>query len=109
MGRHRLTRSYERCQGEQDKIIRAFNEKYDLTVILECNGYTLVRGKYLSPDSTSGNPGVTVFQDAPLIYSHHADALGDGRAHDAFDVFAYLERGGDKKAAYEAAGRKLGL
>ena len=105
----RLTKGYEQLQGEQDEIIRAFNAVYDPADILERNGYKLVRSKYLSPDSTSGNPGVTVFKDAPLIYSHHGDALGDGKAHDAFDVFAYLEHGENKKAAYEAAGKELGL
>ena len=103
----RLIREYRAREG--DDIITCFNEKYHPEELLERNGYRLVRGKYLSPDSTSGNPGVTVFRDAPLVYSHHSDLLGDGRAHDAFDVFALLKHGGDKRAAYEAAGRELGL
>lgn len=104
-----LIESYKQRNGEQDEIIKAFNSKYAPTEILERNSYKLVRGKYLSQGSTSGNPGVTVFTDVPLIYSHHGDALGDGQAHDAFDVFAFLEHDGNKKAAYEAAGRELGL
>ena len=104
----RLTEQYHQQRSGND-IIRAFNAKYHPSELLERNGYRLIRGKYLSPDSTSGNPGVTVFKDAPLVYSHHGDLLGDGRAHDAFDVFALLEHGGDKRAAYEAAGRELRL
>jgi P4 family phage/plasmid primase-like protien len=105
----RLVRDYKRRQGEQSEVIKAFNEANDPADILERNGYQLVKGKYRSPDSTSGNPGVTVFEDAPLVYSHHGDALGDGHAHDAFDVFAILEHDGDKKAAYRAAAQELGL
>ena len=103
----RLTREYRAREG--DDIITRFNATYHPEDLLERNGYRLIRGKFLSPDSTSGNPGVTVFRDAPLVYSHHSDLLGDGRAHDAFDVFALLEHGGDKRAAYEAAVRKLGM
>ena len=104
----RLASEYRAREGRDD-IISSFNAKHHPSDLLERNGYKGVGAKYLSPDSSSGNPGVTVFKDAPLIYSHHSDLLGNGKAHESFDVFAFLEHGGDKRAAYEAAGRELGL
>ena len=103
-----LTRAYKQ-QDQQGGIIEAFNKKYHPTEILERNSYKKVQDKWCSPDSSSGNAGVVAFRDAPLIFSHHADALGDGKAHDAFDVYAILEHGGDKRAAAREAAAELGL
>lgn len=109
-----LTESYrERRSAEKSfagSVIDTFNRTHTLAELLVENGYAMrAPDKFLSPGSRSGNPGVTVFKDAPLVYSHHSDVLGDGKAHDAFDVFALLVHGGDKKAAYEAAARRLGM
>ena len=92
-----------------DSIIDQYNERMTCTEVLERNGYKRFGRKFLAPDSTSGNPGVYLFRDADMIYSHHGDALGDGKAHDAFDVMALLEHGGNKKAAAVKARRELGI
>lgn len=106
----RLVDTYrQRQERQQPEVIRLYNAAHDPAELLEEAGYRLVRGKYLSPDSSSGNGGVTMLEDGALVYSHHADVLGDGCAHDAFDVYALLEHDGDKKRAYREAKRELGL
>ncbi len=95
-------------EGQTD-VIGAFNQAHSPAELLEQHGYIRRGAKYISPDSKSGNAGVTLLDGGRLVYSHHGDALGDGDPHDAFDVFALLEHGGDKKAARQAAARALGL
>jgi hypothetical protein len=91
-------------------VIGAFNEFYEVGAILSRNGYQLRGDRYLAPDSTSGLPGVYIFEDTGRCYSHHAnDPLNDGHSHDAFSVFCTLEHGGDVKAAVKAAAAELGI
>jgi hypothetical protein len=92
-----------------DNIFQLFNSKYHPGEILERNGYLEMGDRWLSPDSTSGNPGVWLIPDSepPRVYSHHADALSDGHTHDAFDVYALLEHDGDKKLAARSAKTEL--
>lgn len=95
-------------EGERD-VIGVFNAAHSPVELLEARGYKRVGAKLLSPDSRSGNPGVSVLDGGRLIYSHHGDVLNDGHAHDAFDVFGLLEFEGDKRAAYRAAAEELGM
>lgn len=92
-------------------VIEAFNSRYDPADVLARNGYKYVAGKWLAPNSSSGNPGVVIFTDGdtPRAFSHHADALSDGRAHDCFDIFRLLEHRGDWTRAVADAARELGL
>lgn len=79
-----------------------FNRQVPLEDVLKKYGYRRVHRKWLSPSSSSGNAGVTIFKDdngLELCYSHHGDALGDGHAHDAFDTMKILEFGGIFEAA----------
>jgi len=110
----RLVRDYEQRQGEQPEVIRRFNELNSVHDLLLEAGYTPDRTgkKYLSPDSSSGNHGVSILtgdDGRELVFSHHGDVLGDGRAHDAFDVLALLHFDGDKKEATRHAKKELGL
>jgi putative DNA primase/helicase len=90
-------------------VIGTFNETYDLTAILERNGYERRGNRFLAPDSTTGLPGVHVFENG-RCYSHHAnDPLNDGHSHDAFDVFQILEHGGEVKTAVKEAAKILGI
>jgi len=91
------------------KIIKEYNRKNRISDLLERHGYQLIDGRYLAPNSSSGNPGLVILSEEELCFSHHGDALGDGKAHDAFDVFRYLDHGKDWKAAIEAATKSLGL
>lgn len=95
----------EKANATRRGLVGWFNERYSVQEVLKDNGYVLVGNKYLSPESTTGNAGVTIFKDDrnyELCYSHHSDVLGDGHAHDAFDTFKLLEHGGDFDSAKEA-------
>lgn len=95
----------EKANATRKGLVGWFNERYTVQEVLKDNGYLLVGNKYLSPESTTGNAGVTIFKDDrgyELCYSHHSDVLGDGHAHDAFDTFKLLEHGGDFDSAKKA-------
>jgi hypothetical protein len=89
--------------GADAGIIGAFNETYDIGAILGRHGYEKRGTRFLAPDSTTGIPGVHIFENG-RCYSHHAnDPLNDGHSHDAFDVFRILEHAGDIRTAVKAA------
>jgi archaellum biogenesis ATPase FlaH len=91
-------------------VIGAFNEFYKIEAILSRNGYQPRGNRYLAPDSTTGLPGVHIFEDTGRCYSHHAnDLLNDGYAHNAFSAFCILEHGNDVRAAVKAAAAELGI
>ncbi|SDD78783.1 putative DNA primase/helicase [Pseudomonas guariconensis] len=89
-------------------VIPLFNESHDLSALIEAHGYERKGDKWLCPQSTSGDPGVTISEGK--LYSHHSsDPLANGHRNDAFDVYCILEHGGDQKAATKAAARMLGI
>lgn len=98
-----------RWEGDpQQSVIAAFNRAYRVGEILERHGYRRVGSRYVCPSSSTGLAGVTLLEGR--AYSHHgSDVLGDGHAHDAFDVFRLLEHGGDWRAAVRAAAELLGM
>jgi archaellum biogenesis ATPase FlaH len=68
--------------------------------------------RLVAPGSSTGLAGVVIFDDEgkQLAYSHHgSDVLGDGKAHDAFDVLRMLECGGDMNQALDKARERLGM
>lgn len=92
----------QKAHATRGGLVGWFNEQHRVQEILERNRYRPLRGKYLSPDSASGNAGVYLFQDDNgfwMCFSHHADVLGDGRAHDAFDSFKLIEHNGSFEVA----------
>lgn len=95
---------------QNSDVIGKWNQSHDIESILLAHGYE-PKGKdrFLAPGSSSGLPGVKIL-DSGRVYSHHgSDPLGDGYAHDCFDVFRLLEHGGDFKAAVRDAASRLGL
>ncbi len=91
-------------------VIAAFNDAHDAIAILEAHGYERVgRRRWKSPHG-HGVAGVVQLPDG-RIFCHHASdtALADGKGHDAFDLYALLEHGGDTRAAVRAAAEMLGL
>jgi hypothetical protein len=101
----RRRESGKTAHASQKGDVGWFNERYTVKAVLERNGYKRIRDKYLSPHSASGNAGVVVFEDPnglELCVSYHNEILGDGHAHDAFDVFKIVEHGGDFHKAIEA-------
>lgn len=85
-----------------------------ISQLLENYGYQRIGGKYTSPHSTSGVPGVVVFDDARW-FSHHASDTGkgiglpveNGCCGDAFDLYCHFEHGGNVSAALKGLANKV--
>jgi hypothetical protein len=93
-----------------DSVIDAYNNRYSAHELLGQHGYK-ARGprRYLSPHSSSGMPGVVVFEDGRVFSHHGGDLFSDGHSHDAFDLYLLLEHAGDWKQAIKAAAQLLGI
>lgn len=89
-------------------VIPEFNRRHDIATMIEAHGYQRIDGKWLCPQSSSGDPGVTIIDGK--LYSHHtSDPLANGHKNDAFDVFCMLQHDGDRRAATRAAAQILGI
>jgi len=91
--------------------IEAFNAAFSPPDMLE--RYGAVRcsgGRWLSPNSESGNAAITITKDGKKWLSAHGSDAGigkptkNGTIGDAFDLFVYYEHNGDRDAAIKAAG-----
>jgi hypothetical protein len=94
-----------RPQGDRTSVIDAFNDAHDMHELLVRFGYKPTRrGRYLSPNSSSGLAGVVLFDDG-RAYSHHAsDPFDSAHTFDAFDLWCQYEHMGDvAKAVKDAA------
>jgi len=95
--------------------IDAFNREYTLDLMLRTFGYTQRGKKYISPNSESGVPGVSISADGlKWISAHGSDrAIGKqtdtGSMGDAFDLFTYYQHDGNRKAAIKAAGEMFSI
>lgn len=95
--------------GGTSPAFQRINGRIDIASVLESHGYEMIGGRWLSPFSQSGTPGVMILDDGdkPKVYSHHGtdDPLSalnhDGHALDALDVVTVLDHGGNAKAAAE--------
>ncbi len=105
---HRATASARPRDPDAPSVIREFNAAHNVTSLLESYGYER-RGKRFSKPKTSHSAGLVLLDDNQ-VYCHHAgDVLGDGKPHDAFDVYVQLEHRGDIRAATRAAAKLLGM
>jgi len=100
----------------QDGIIDLVNDAFDIEELIKNYGYKFKGGRYLSPCSQSGIPGVTVFTGVDgksRLFSHHgtSDPLSnlnhEGHALDAFAVACCLEHNGDVNKAIKDYANKL--
>lgn len=78
------------------QLIKLFNAQYPLNKILSHYGYRKVYEtpeyeKWISPNSKSGQAGITHWFKQGKFYSHHDDQFHDGKPHDAFDLFQVKE------------------
>ena len=95
---------------EGGSVIAAFNEQADFGTILAPHGYKKIAKRWLSPVSSSGDPGIVIFDNGRMYCHHHDDVLYHAKhTRDAFDVWMMLEHGGDMTAAVRAAARILGI
>ncbi|PXV72320.1 AAA family ATPase, partial [Nitrosomonas eutropha] len=92
-----------RVEGLDVGIIGKINGHYDIRELLEAHDYVDM-GKWLSPNSESGSPGVHIWlgdDGKERVYSHHGetDPLSrenhEGHSLDTADVLCCLEYGGD--------------
>lgn len=88
----------------------------DIQVIdeLSTQGYRNIHGaRWLSPYSSTGLPGVVVFNDSNKCWIHHAsDPLcsdATGKPVSSFDLYCEYEHGGNFVEAAKAAAVKLGI
>ena len=97
-------------QRTGQSVIAAFNEAHDTVSILEAHGYQRVGKRRWKSPNGHGVAGVVLLPDSGRVYCHHtSDDLGDNRSHDAFDLYARFDHGGDYRAAVKAAAKALGL
>jgi hypothetical protein len=112
-----LKRQAEACQKTQERIVsnqrdvmRAFKESFPVLYSLYKYGYRKSGDKWISPNSESGKPGVSVSLDGQKWFSHHSsdagigDQNGEGTWGDSWDLFKYWEHGNNDAAAFQVAG-----
>jgi hypothetical protein len=92
--------------------IDAFNAEYDLPLMFDTFGYLRKGNRWLSPNSGSKSPAVSLTHDGrKWLSAHDSDAgigrpcdSGNGYMGDAFDLFVYYQHGGNRDAALKEAG-----
>lgn len=100
----------ERMASGCKSPIDAFNEAYDLPMMLDSCGYLKKGDRWLSPNSSSKTPGVSLTDDGrKWLSAHNSDGdignpTANGSMGDAFDLFTHYEQGGNRDAAIKAAG-----
>lgn len=105
----RLKAAQRIASGEQSPV-NAFNAEYPIELLFNTFGYMKKGGRWLSPNSSSRTPGVTMTKDrGKWLSTHHSDtaigkATSNGTMGDAFDLFVFYEHGGDYFSALKAAG-----
>lgn len=98
--------------GSNGTIIEKVNQYFSLAVVLTERGYIKKGTRFLSPNSQSGIPGVSMLPEN-RCYSHHgaADPLSnlnnDGKSLDCFDVLCILDYGGSVKKAIKSLANKV--
>lgn len=89
-----------------EQLFEAVARDHSITDLLKKHGYkqdARDAERFVPPNSSTGQAGVCVLRDKgkELVYSFNDSCpLADGKAHDAFDVLATFEYGGDRKKAF---------
>ena len=100
----------ERIVSGKNDVMVAFKESYIIEYCLDRYGYKRIGKKYLSPNSESGNPGVSITPDGQKWFSHHSSDAGigkqdgDGTFGDSWDLFKFWEHRNNQVNAFHAAG-----
>lgn len=101
--------SYKNKEFNLNDPIEAYKQYYPVDIALEEYGYKKIGNKYLSPNSKSETPGVSILEGDNRWYSHHSSdskigKKGDvGTSGDAFDLYVHYEHNGNFKAGVAAA------
>ncbi|WP_155321959.1 hypothetical protein [Desulfosarcina ovata] len=95
--------------------IDAYNAEFGIEMILDAYGYLKRGDRWLSPNSGSKAPGMSLTNDCRKWLScHNSDAsigtpTSNGTMGDAFDLYVWYEHHGDRDAAIRAAAEMFGL
>ena len=95
--------------------IDAYRTEFDLPMVFDFYGYVRRGNRWLSPNSGSKSPGVSLTSDGRKWLSTHGSdsAIGqptsNGTMGDAFDLFVFYEHGGSRDAAIKAAARMFSI
>lgn len=91
----------------------AYCDAYPLHDALVTYGYKKIGKRYLSPHSSTGLPGVLLFDDELSCWIHHAsDPLcseESGHPVSAYDLYCYYEHNNDLSASFKAAAKLLNI
>ncbi len=105
----RIKATHRMASGTHD-VMSAYKAAYDIPSALQTYGYIKNGKGWLSPNSESGNPGVSISNDGRKWFSHHSSDAGIGETKngcqwgDAWDLFKFHEHGNNDGAALAAAG-----
>lgn len=94
------------------RVVDAYNSANDIESVLNYYGYKRIGKRYLSPNSSTGLPGVTIFKTGKAWIHHASDPLcsdESGQPVSAFDMYVYYEHNGDYKQAVRQAARDLNI
>lgn len=95
-----------------DKVVGS----YSIAREIRSRGYKRIGKAWLSPQSSTGNPGVHILvgdDGRERVYSHHGETdplsnlNNDGHALDVFDVLRILDHGGDVSRAVAALANEV--
>ena len=99
--------------GTGPSVIGAYDARHSIAEHLGRYGYRQQGKRWLSPHSTTGLPGVMIFEADNKAFIHHASdplcSVESGRPVAPFDLFCHYEHGGDMRKAVRAAGELLGM
>ncbi|WP_155325846.1 hypothetical protein [Desulfosarcina ovata] len=105
----------QRMQTGCKSPIDAYNAEFSVEMMLDAYGYIRRERRWLSPNSSSKTPGVSLTPDGKKWMSAHASDANigtptvNGTMGDAFDLFIWYEHHGDRAAAIKAAAEMFGL
>jgi len=111
-----LANAAQRVANGTASPVDAFKAEFPIALMLDSYGYQSRGNRWLSPNSSTKSPGVSITSDGLRWISQHGsdEAAGIGRAMqgggcsgDAFDLYCFYEHGGDFDAAVKAAGAML--
>lgn len=90
-------------------LFAAIRSSHSLVGALKQAGFKEVRGKFLPPESTSGEPGVVVFEDEQAGFCHNSSCPlhNDGHRFDVVDVLLHYRYQGDMKAMLQTEGEQV--
>jgi len=108
-----LAKAAQRVANGTASPVDAFKAEFPIPLMLDTYGYQSRGNRWLSPNSSTKSPGVSITPDGLRWISQHGsdEAAGIGRSMqgggcsgDAFDLYCFYEHGNDFDAAVRAAG-----